>query len=78
MAGERQQRLLRELEKLALEHGEGARIGVEEVEAAAAPSAERQVWGLVDALVARDGQRRDARLPRAARAGRDARRGWCR
>jgi DNA polymerase-3 subunit delta len=52
--GERQQRLLRELEKLALEHGKGARIGVEEVEGAAAPSAERQVWGLVDALVARD------------------------
>ena len=52
--GERQQRLLRELEKLALEHGAGARIGVDEVEAVAAPSAERQVWGLVDALVARD------------------------
>jgi DNA polymerase-3 subunit delta len=52
--GERQQRLLRELEKLALEHGEGARIGVEEIEGAAAMSAERQVWGLVDALVARD------------------------
>jgi DNA polymerase-3 subunit delta len=53
--GERQQRLLRELEKLALEHGEGAHIGVEEVEAAVASSAERQVWGLVDAMVARDG-----------------------
>jgi DNA polymerase-3 subunit delta len=52
--GERQQRLLRELEKLALEHGQGASIGVEEVEAVAAPSAERQVWGLVDALVGRD------------------------
>ncbi|MEA2384140.1 MAG: polymerase subunit delta [Solirubrobacteraceae bacterium] len=52
--GERQQRLLRELEKLALEHGEGATIGVEEVEGAAAASAERQVWALVDALVARD------------------------
>src|SRR4051794_32747461 len=52
--GERQQRLLRELEKLALEHGEGATIGVEEVEGAAAVSAERQVWALVDALVARD------------------------
>ena len=52
--GDRQQRLLRELEKLALEHGEGATIGVEEVEAAAALSAERQVWGLVDALVGRD------------------------
>jgi DNA polymerase-3 subunit delta len=52
--GERQQRLLRELEKLALEHGQGAHIGVEEVEGAAAQSAEHQVWGLVDALVARD------------------------
>src|SRR5215213_10298441 len=52
--GDRQQRLLRELEKLALEHGAGAHVGVEEVEAVAAPSAERQVWGLVDALVARD------------------------
>ncbi len=52
--GERQQRLLRELEKLALEHGAGARIGVEEVEAVAADSAERQVWGFIDALVARD------------------------
>jgi DNA polymerase-3 subunit delta len=52
--GERQQRLLRELEKLALEHGPGARLGVDEVSDAAAESAERQVWGLVDALVARD------------------------
>ena len=52
--GDRQQRLLRELEKLALEHGRGAQIGVEEVEGVAAHSAERQVWGLVDALVARD------------------------
>jgi DNA polymerase III subunit delta len=52
--GDRQQRLLRELEKLALEHGEGAHLGVEEVEAVAAPSAEHEVWGLVDALVARD------------------------
>jgi DNA polymerase-3 subunit delta len=52
--GERQQRLLRELEKLALEHGPGVRIGVEDVTDAAADSAEIQVWGLVDALVARD------------------------
>src|SRR3954454_7097467 len=52
--GDRQQRLLRELEKLALEHGEGATIGVEEVKGGAAVSAERQVWALVDALVARD------------------------
>ncbi|HWI05974.1 MAG TPA: hypothetical protein VNT54_00485, partial [Solirubrobacteraceae bacterium] len=53
--GERQQRLLRELEKLALELGEDARIGIEEVEQAAARSAEHQVWGLVDPLVAGDG-----------------------
>jgi DNA polymerase III subunit delta len=53
--GERQQRLLRELEKLALEHGQGASLGAEDVEGAAAHSAERQVWSLVDALVARDG-----------------------
>lgn len=52
--GERQQRLLREIEKLALEHGQGARIGVAEVEEVAADSAERQVWGFVDALVGRD------------------------
>ena len=52
--GERQQRLLRELEKLGLEHGPGARIGIEEVESAAAVSAEHQVWGFVDALVAQD------------------------
>jgi DNA polymerase-3 subunit delta len=48
--GERQQRLLRELEKLAIEHGPGATLGSEEVEAAA-HSAERQVWGLVDSFV---------------------------
>ena len=52
--GDRRQRLLRELEKLAIELGPGARIGAEEVESAAAHSSERQVWGLVDALVARD------------------------
>ncbi len=53
--GERQQRLLRELEKLVLEHGDSARIGVEEVGQAAARSAEHQVWGLLDTLVAGDG-----------------------
>jgi DNA polymerase III subunit delta len=52
--GERQQRLLRELEKLALEHGPGASIGHEEVEASCATSAERKVWTLADALVAGD------------------------
>ncbi len=52
--GDRQQRILRELEKLELEHGSGAAIGVAEVEASVVSSAERQVWGLVDAVVARD------------------------
>jgi DNA polymerase-3 subunit delta len=52
--GERRQRLLRELEKLALEHGPGAHIGVEEVQASCASSAERRTWTLADALVAGD------------------------
>ncbi len=52
--GERQQRLLRELEKLAIDLGPGAALTAEEVEEAAAHSSERQVWGLVDALVGRD------------------------
>ena len=52
--GERQQRLLRELEKLALE-GDGARaVGVEEVERRAAQSAEWRAYALADALVAGD------------------------
>jgi DNA polymerase III subunit delta len=54
--GERQQRLLRELEKLALGAGPGGRVGAEEVEAIAAPSAERRAWSLADALVAGDAQ----------------------
>ena len=52
--GERQQRLLRELEKVALEHGPGAHIGVDEVQAACAGSAERKAWTLADAVVAGD------------------------
>lgn len=52
--GERQQRILREIEKLALEHGPGAKLTADDVTDAAADSAEIQVWGLVDALVARD------------------------
>jgi DNA polymerase-3 subunit delta len=52
--GDRQQRLVRELEKLALEYGEGAHIGVEEVHESCAGSAERKVWTLADALVAGD------------------------
>ena len=53
--GERQQRLLRELEKLALSLGQGARVGIDEVEQLTAPSAERRVWSLADAIVAADG-----------------------
>ena len=52
--GDRQQRLMRELEKLALEHGRGAHLGVEEVEASCASSAERKIWDLADAVVAGD------------------------
>ena len=52
--GERQQRLLRELEKLVLELGAGARLDAEQVEQLTAGSAERKVWTLADALVARD------------------------
>jgi DNA polymerase-3 subunit delta len=55
LVGERQQRLLREVEKLALELGPGARIGADEVEQAAAHSSVRKVWGLLDALIAGDG-----------------------
>ena len=54
--GDRQQRLVRELEKLALEHGAGAHLGVEEVQASSATSAERKLWTLADALVAGDGR----------------------
>ena len=56
--GERQQRLLRELEKLALElDGEDAaprRVGAEDIEARAAHSAQYRAYTLADALVAGD------------------------
>ncbi len=52
--GERQQRLLRELEKLALSRGSGSQIQASEVEAETAPSAERRAWSLADALVGGD------------------------
>jgi DNA polymerase III subunit delta len=52
--GERQQRLLRELEKLVLEYGEGASIGEAEIEESSATSGERKIWTLGDALVAGD------------------------
>ncbi len=50
--GDRQQRLQRELEKIALSFGPSGRVGIDEVEAIAAPSAERRAWSLADALVA--------------------------
>ena len=50
--GDRQQRLLRELEKMALEEGEGAQISASEVEEMTALSAERKAWSLADAVVA--------------------------
>jgi DNA polymerase-3 subunit delta len=52
--GERQPRLQRELEKLALEYGAGATVGTSEIEASSASSAERKAWTLADALVAGD------------------------
>lgn len=52
--GERQQRLSRELEKLALEYGPGAIIDADAIEASCATSSERRVWALADALVAGD------------------------
>jgi DNA polymerase-3 subunit delta len=58
--GDRQQRLLREVEKLALEHGPGAQVTLEDVEGGAAHSAERQVWAFVDALVAGEERRATA------------------
>jgi DNA polymerase-3 subunit delta len=52
--GERQQRLMRELEKLVLSAGRGSHIDVGQIEAETAPSAERRAWSLADALVGGD------------------------
>ena len=52
--GERQQRLLRELEKLRLELGAGARLDADAVDRLTARSAERRAWTLADELVGRD------------------------
>ncbi len=55
--GDRQQRLLRELEKLALEgDGEHRSVGVQDIEERAAHSAEWRAYGLADALVGADGR----------------------
>lgn len=59
IVGERQQRIARELEKVALELGADrsapVRLDVEQIEQLTASSAERKSWTLADALVARDG-----------------------
>jgi DNA polymerase-3 subunit delta len=52
--GERQQRLARELEKIALDLGPGARLDADGVAELAAGGAERKLWVLADALVAGD------------------------
>jgi len=54
--GDRQQRLLRELEKLALSEGPGGHIDASHIEEMAAPSAERRAWSLADALVGGDAE----------------------
>ena len=55
--GSNQQRLLRELEKLATFAGEGASVGPEEVEALSVPAVEARVYELADALVEGDSER---------------------
>jgi DNA polymerase-3 subunit delta len=52
--GDRQQRLLREIEKLAIEYGPGAHLSVAEIQESCVGSAERKLWTLADALVAGD------------------------
>jgi DNA polymerase-3 subunit delta len=54
--GDRQQRLLRELEKLALYAGAGARVDAAMVDELTAPSAEHRAWSLADAIVAGDAE----------------------
>jgi DNA polymerase III subunit delta len=54
--GDRQQRLLRELEKLSIGLEPDARVEAAEIEELTAPSAERRAWSLADALVASDRQ----------------------
>jgi DNA polymerase III subunit delta len=49
--GDRQQRLLRELEKLALAAEPGAQIDAAAIDELAAASAERKAWSLADALL---------------------------
>ena len=70
--GGRQQRLLRELEKLALEvevEGETQRVGVEEIERRAAHSAECRSFALADALVGGDAAQATLTYLRVRRQG---------
>jgi DNA polymerase-3 subunit delta len=55
--GPRQARLQRELEKLAIELGPGARLDADAIHEAVARAGEQKAWTLADALVARDGAR---------------------
>jgi DNA polymerase-3 subunit delta len=52
--GERQQRLLRELEKLAIGSEPGTDLDPAAIEELSAPSAERRAWSLADAIVGAD------------------------
>jgi DNA polymerase-3 subunit delta len=54
--GDRQQRLLRELEKIALELGAGAQPSATEIDELVAGTSERKAWTFADALVAGDRQ----------------------
>src|SRR5437660_5066885 len=54
--GDRQQRLMRELEKLALAVSPGRRVEVSDVEALTARSSERRAWSLADAVLGGDEQ----------------------
>jgi DNA polymerase-3 subunit delta len=55
LAGARQARLARELEKLAIECGPGARLDAAAVVERVGRAAEHRAWSLADAVVARDG-----------------------
>ena len=57
IVGDRQQRIQRELEKIALSVDSGARVDEETVIELAAGSAERKAWTLADALIAGQGRR---------------------
>jgi DNA polymerase-3 subunit delta len=54
--GNRQQRLLRELERIALELGPGTRLDADDIEELTVASAERRIWSLADALAAHDSE----------------------